>query len=212
MPTLNRGSLVTIELTAGQRVDVSAGGIVWQEGGSFTADFTQWAAILGAFTTTTTLTISAISADVVYEVMDEQEFRSSFVVVEGDSTALPATGRTGVIYLTTEGAYYWYEVNGAFLAFPGTPAVPANTTAPVISGDSAVGDTLTVDNVGVWTNRPTSYAYQWTLDGSDLEGETGTSLVIPEGAEELDITCVVTATNIVGDSDPEASNAVTVDA
>lgn len=211
MPTLTRGSAVTVELIAGQRIDVSAGGIVWQEGGSFTADFTAWAAVLGAFTTNTVLTIKAETSDVVYEVMDEQEYRSSVVVVQGDSTALPTTGRTGVVYLTTEGAYFWYEVSGEFLAFPGTPAVPANTVAPVISGDTAVDDVLTLDSVGTWTGRPTSYAYQWTLDGSDIEGETGTTLVIPEGAEGLDITCNVVATSLVGDSDPAASNAVTVD-
>jgi hypothetical protein len=211
MPRLNRGSAVTIELLAGQRIDVSAGGIVTQEGGGLAYDFRAWPAVLGAFTTPVTLTISAVDSDVDFEVMQTQEYAAAVVVVDGAAEALPEAGRTGVIYLTTEGAFYWYEGNGKYLAFAdGTPAIPANEEAPVIAGGEDVGDTLTVTSNGVWTNRPTLFAYQWSLDGSEIEGATGASLVIPEGSEGLDITCEVIASNVVGDSDPENSNAITV--
>jgi hypothetical protein len=41
-----------------------------------------------------------------------------------------------------------------------TPAAPTNTSAPVISGSTRTGATLTTTN-GSWTGSPTSYTYQW---------------------------------------------------
>ena len=50
-----------------------------------------------------------------------------------------------------------------------TAAVPANTTAPSISGIPEVGRTLTADH-GTWTNSPTGYAYQWQSCSDSWEG------------------------------------------
>lgn len=66
---------------------------------------------------------------------------------------------------------------------------------------------------GVWSNIPTDFAPQWQQnDGSgwtDLSGETGDTLDTT-GFDPCDVRCLVTATNGVGDSDPAASNVVTL--
>src|SRR5690606_29616988 len=54
-------------------------------------------------------------------------------------------------------------------------AAPVNTLLPSISGIAQQGVPLTA-NEGVWTNWPTSFAYQWQeLDGTwgNIAGATG---------------------------------------
>jgi len=76
---------------------------------------------------------------------------------------------------------------------------PVNTVAPVASGTSAVGQTLTT-TTGTWTGvAPITYAYQWYYAGSNpIAGATGTTVVIPVAAYDWYIWCVVTATNAGG--------------
>ncbi len=45
-------------------------------------------------------------------------------------------------------------------------AAPVNTSQPTISGNAAIGQTLTGTN-GTWNNSPTSYTYQWVRCGTD---------------------------------------------
>src|SRR5947199_189779 len=49
---------------------------------------------------------------------------------------------------------------GTAVAPAATAAAPANTTLPAISGTAKVGATLTTSD-GMWSNSPTSFAYQW---------------------------------------------------
>jgi hypothetical protein len=79
----------------------------------------------------------------------------------------------------------------------GGGAPPLNTVAPVISGSSAIGSTLS-STTGTWTGTPTiTYSYQWKRAGVDIVGETNSTYVL-----------VVTATNAFG-SASATSNSIT---
>ena len=84
-------------------------------------------------------------------------------------------------------------------------AAPVNTAEPSISGNAAVGSTLTVSR-GNWSNNPTSYAYQWVRcgsnggksDGSDcaaVSGATTSSYVVGSGDVNRRLRVRVTAAN-----------------
>jgi len=79
----------------------------------------------------------------------------------------------------------------------GTPRVPGVITAPAISGTAQVGYTLSVSN-GVWSFTPSSYAYQWKADGTNISGATGSTYNPVVGDIGKAITCQVTATNAGG--------------
>ena len=75
---------------------------------------------------------------------------------------------------------------------------PVNTVAPVISGTQVVGSTLT-STTGTWTGFPT-YTYQWYRGASLISGATSSTytLVQADAGNTSNITCQVTATNVVG--------------
>jgi hypothetical protein len=76
-------------------------------------------------------------------------------------------------------------------------AAPSNTSPPVISGSSGIGDTLTC-STGAWLKSPTSYAYQWKRDGTNISGATANTYVVVTGDGSHTLTCTVTATNATG--------------
>lgn len=80
---------------------------------------------------------------------------------------------------------------------------PVNTVTPSISGGLYVSDILTTTD-GTWTGSPTSYAYQWQRDATNIGTNTNTYTLVSADAD-TDITCIVTATNASG-STPETSN------
>lgn len=88
------------------------------------------------------------------------------------------------------------------------PLAPANTVAPVASGTTGLGDTLSVTN-GTWTNSPTSYTYQWQSNGSNISGATANTFVITASEQGTDVRCRVTAINASG-SASAFSNALTI--
>lgn len=98
---------------------------------------------------------------------------------------------------------------GGGSATVGVGASPENTVAPVASGDLEVGDTVSV-TTGTWTGNPAPVlTLQWQVsDGEaweDIEGETGTTLLLDAAFEGEDVRCVVTGTNVLGD-DSATSN------
>jgi hypothetical protein len=87
--------------------------------------------------------------------------------------------------------------------------VPVNSGAPVLTGSGEVGEEITTSN-GTWSNTPLSYTYQWRLDGINIPGETTNAYTPVEDDIDKFVSCVVTAHNVGGPSDPKASNSVEV--
>jgi len=73
---------------------------------------------------------------------------------------------------------------------------PVNTVAPVISGSTPVGSTLTTTN-GTWTNSP-SLAYQWYRGATLITSATAATYVTVTADTGLAVTCRITGTNPVG--------------
>jgi len=89
----------------------------------------------------------------------------------------------------------------------GGVGVPVNTAIPVISGTTTEGEVLST-TTGTWTNSPSSYAYQWKNNGSNIGGATSSSYLLTAGDVGDTITVDVTATNGSGSSTPATSSGV----
>ena len=89
-------------------------------------------------------------------------------------------------------------------------SAPINSSAPVISGNTLVGSTLTLDNPGSWNgSAPITYTYQWYRGASSISGATNITYTTQSPADIGQvITCHVTATNAYGSS-TEPSNPIT---
>ena len=85
------------------------------------------------------------------------------------------------------------------------PAAPANTTVPQVT---QTGNDLNC-TTGEWSGEPTSYAYQWKIDGADV-GTGGASHTVQAGDGGRSAACVVTATNATGSAAAPASQAVVI--
>jgi len=88
-------------------------------------------------------------------------------------------------------------------------SIPVNTVAPVASGLTPVGSTLSV-TAGTWTgNGPITQAYQWLRNGAVISGEINTTYVSVLADMGQVITCRVTSSNAYGNA-VVVSNAITV--
>jgi hypothetical protein len=74
---------------------------------------------------------------------------------------------------------------------------PVNITTPAISGTLKVGQRLNC-SPGVWSNNPSSYAYQWLHDGSAIDGGGGSTYTVELADAGHTLNCRVTATNRAG--------------
>jgi surface protein len=89
-----------------------------------------------------------------------------------------------------------------------TAIAPSNSVAPVISGSTPVGSTLTTTD-GTWTGTPTpTFTYQWYRGASSIGGATASTYVTIIADTSLAITCQVTGTNI-GGSATATGNSIT---
>lgn len=70
--------------------------------------------------------------------------------------------------------------------------VLTNSVAPVITGTTTTGQTLT-SSTGTWSATPDSYTYQWKRAGVAISGETASTHVLVVADEGQLITCTVTA-------------------
>ena len=90
----------------------------------------------------------------------------------------------------------------------GPSSAPVNTVAPVISGTTTLGSTLS-STTGVWNGNPTpTYGYQWRRNAVNIPSATGSTYVLVSADSGAAITCVVTATNALGSSSA-TSNTIT---
>ena len=89
-----------------------------------------------------------------------------------------------------------------------TYSAPANVGAPVISGTTTLGSTLS-STTGAWNGNPTpTYGYQWRRNAVNIPSATGSTYVLVSADSGAAITCVVTATNALGSSSA-TSNTIT---
>lgn len=90
---------------------------------------------------------------------------------------------------------------------------PANTAAPVVTGDLTVGSVLTTTN-GTWSGTPApaiARAWQWSVNGTSgwttIPGQIGATYTTTEDDADYYVRCLVTATNSAGTAST-ASNVV----
>lgn len=77
--------------------------------------------------------------------------------------------------------------------------IPANIVAPLIAGSNIVGGLLKVIDNGTWSGTlPITFTYQWQRNGINIVGATASTYICVLADQGLNITCIVTATNIVG--------------
>jgi surface protein len=89
-----------------------------------------------------------------------------------------------------------------------TYSAPANVGAPVISGTTTLGSTLS-STTGAWNGNPLpTYGYQWRRNAVNIPSATGSTYVLVSADSAAAITCVVTATNALGSSSA-TSNTIT---
>jgi hypothetical protein len=98
------------------------------------------------------------------------------------------------------------EIASLVAAMVATQGPPVNVDVPHVS---QTGATLSC-TMGNWTGEPTAYAYAWHRDGVAVDGATyATYGVMPEDSGHS-LTCVVTATNALGETAAPMSNAVAI--
>lgn len=115
------------------------------------------------------------------------------------------------IYKPLTGTKYYYRYTGVrrwaspYTGYtpPGPiipPSAPVNTALPVITGSPIVGSPLTVSN-GTWTGYPLpTFTYQWYIGAAPIGGATANTFILTQAqaGNTSNISCQVTATNIVG--------------
>ena len=93
---------------------------------------------------------------------------------------------------------------------PLPPYLPVNIEAPIISGNTVYGSTLTLTGEGIWIGNPSpTLSFQWLRNGVVIGGATSITYVTLLTDVGQPITCRVTGTNSVGSVDA-ISNAITV--
>lgn len=86
----------------------------------------------------------------------------------------------------------------------GNPSVPTLISPPTITGTAQGGQTLSA-STGTWANSPTSFAYQWQNEGSNISGATASTYALQSTDLSALITVAVTASNGAGASLPALS-------
>lgn len=84
--------------------------------------------------------------------------------------------------------------------------VPVNNSAPAVTGNPQVGQSLTCTE-GFWDPVPSTYRYAWLRDGAPIDGATGATYRVSDADVGKALRCQVRGVNDAGTS-PAASSAV----
>ena len=137
--------------------------------------------------------------------------RSRPTAVESDDVIAVDTNPQGATELVTAGGRIYVDTTVpetlAKLGWPPIPP-PTNVTVPYVAGVGLPGDVLTC-TMGIWTNEPTSYSYQWMSDENAVGAEQSNYKIADSDVGHT-LTCIVTATNLGGATAAPPSNAVVV--
>lgn len=125
----------------------------------------------------------------------------------GQSGAYPGNLHFSTAAYRDFGARHAAALPAARANVPAGP--PASTAPPQILGTPAEGQPLQV-STGSWSNFPSAFAYQWTLDGAAIAGADGAAH--SPGPEEVGglLGCRVTASNARGAATAAAAGGGTV--
>jgi hypothetical protein len=107
----------------------------------------------------------------------------------GITAAIPAPGNSYLVADATESQVKQPQPDGSLQVVAGNNG---NTAPPSISGNPAVGDTLTCQN-GMWSNNPNRFTYVWNRDGTPISGATSQDYVVTTDDQGHALTCKVTA-------------------
>jgi hypothetical protein len=134
---------------------------------------------------------------------------SSYTLASGD------VGNTVRVVVTASNAAGSASASSAPTAVV-APLPPTSTAAPVISGQTVQGQTLTTSN-GSWTGSPTGYSYQWqhctsSSSCSNISGATGSGYTLQSSDVGDTIDAVVNASNAGGSTPATSSQTATVTA
>lgn len=125
-------------------------------------------------------------------------------ITDGETQALAQGVATMEAGLLLEASQY-EPIPGVGGGEPAPGAAPVNTAIPAVTQS---GITLTCTQ-GTWDGTPTSYAYQWKMDGVNVGTNLATYDTIPADVG-LTATCIVTATNATGSTAAPPSVGVVV--
>lgn len=111
-------------------------------------------------------------------------------------------------YAESQSATNWDSM-GAFTI--GNVTAPSNTGAPIVSGSTVEGQTLT-SSQGTWANNPTGFAYVWKRSGTPIVGATASTYLLVSADVGSTLTCTVTASNSAGSAAASSSATATITA
>jgi hypothetical protein len=165
---------------------------------------------------------SSATGTVTYKVYSDSSCTKS--VSTGKALSVTSAGRmptSASVTLKDAGTYYWvasYSGDAANFAAQSKCGDEVETVKPIpppvlsgkptLTGKTSPGSTLTC-NKGTWTGNPTSYAYEWLRNGTQLAGVTGSTYVLTTLDEGTTFVCVVTASN-AGGSASGTSNSLSI--
>ena len=134
---------------------------------------------------------------------------ASYIESAAGLSALPATYSSGTEYSASPASAYVMGLAGGQASTNGS-APPSGTTAPVITGQTVQGQTLTT-STGSWTGSPTSYGYAWedcNSSGSgcsNIGGATSSSYTLQSSDVGHMVEVTVSAGNVGGSGQATSS-------